>query len=189
MSTITWWPSNSCSLPLPMAGTLFVTVIVEDSTVMGVTEQLSTISTNEGDMDTGSGAVGEASLLGSPEKTIEQKNPFANPTLSPTVHFNQAPDLLNFVPNSTVSVGTNSDTMATGIDASSRRLLGNSPSELSTLVTTLTDSIQTRLPNTGFSMSDSNSTQKNGNGSSTEQQDCSSMMTSEDFGAGNIYPS
>lgn len=172
--------------------------MVEDSTVMGVTEQLSTISTNEGDMDTGGGAVGGASLMDSPrdQKTIEQRNPFASPS-STTAQFNLSSDLSNFVPTSTVALGVNSDTMATGIDAS-RRLLGNSPSELSTLVTTLTDSIHTRLPDSAFVMSDSDSThqqQKNGNGTSTEGQErggggnLDHVMASDDFGAGNIYPS
>ena len=36
-------------LSLHFIGTLFIIVIVEDSTVMGVTEQLSAITANEGD--------------------------------------------------------------------------------------------------------------------------------------------
>ena len=198
-------------LPLKCAhthpkGTLFITVIVEDSTVMGVTQQLSAISTNEGDMDTGGGggerAEGGTPLLGT-DRTLEPKNPFGSLSASTSVQHSQSPIMPNLIPNSTF--GVSSGAIATGVSDSSRQLLGNSPSELSALVTTLTDRVHSRLPDvvlsrdqtgiTSSGMSGSDSMQQHGNGTDergTEQQDCNNlegMMSSEDFGAGNIYPS
>lgn len=83
----------------------------------------------------------------------------------------------------------------TGIDFSSRQLLGNRPSELNALVTTLNDRVHQRLPEiTSLETSGSDSTQQQQNGkeTGTGQQDCGNfenMMSSDDYGAGNIYPS
>ena len=162
-------------------------MIVEDSSVMGVTQQMSAISTNEGDMDTGGGgAEGGASLLGN-EKTLEPRNPFGGSPYSSRL--NQSSVL---VPNSTVR-DSGVTMVTTGIDSSSRQLLGNGSSELNALVTTLNDRVYHRLPDiTSLQMSDSNSTQQqrpNGNGTGTNQAEFGSTMSPDDLGMGNIYPS
>lgn len=198
-----------------LVGTLFVTVIVEDSTVMGVTEQLSAITTNEGDMDVGGGGVasgggGGASLLsnqqggggGTDNRTL---NPFGGSPSSlggnPGPHqFNQsnATILPNLLPTS--AIDNSSNTMPTGMDLLSRRqLLGNTVSELTTSITAPTDRVQPDIVPGQGEMSGSNSTQEqHGTGTGrqpgpgTGPQECGSlenMMSSDDFGADDIYPS
>ena len=167
-------------------------MMVEDSTVMGVTQQLSAISTNEGDMDTGGGGTeGGASLLGG-GRTMEQRNPFGGSPYSSRLN-QSSPVLPNLIPNSNCSVpmGTTSS------DSSSRQLLGNGPSELNALVTTLNDRVHQRLPEvTSLEISDSNSTQQqqNGNETGTDRQDYGNLENTMspdviDHGAGNVYPS
>ena len=187
---------------LHFVGTLFITVIVEDSTVMGVTEQLSAITTNEGDMDTGGGASGGgggASLLGNQQGTggtagNRTLNPFGGSPSSlggSPSQFNQsnATVLPNLLPSSTDS----SNTLPTGVDLSSRQLLlGNRASELNTSITGLTDRTQLDIVPAQSEMSGGNSTlQQHGNG--TGQQlgtgTLENMMSSDDSGTGDIYPS
>ena len=167
--------------------------------MMGVTQQLSAISTNEGDMDTGGGAEGGASTPEMDERTLNQRNPFSSPPSSASLRFNQSPLSTNFSPNSSTIVS--SVAMATGTAGSNRHQpLDHSPLELSALVS-LSDQAHSRIPDiistqgqsTLLQLSNSNSPQQNGNGTGTgTQQDCSnleSMITSDDFGSGNIYPS
>ena len=154
---------------------------------MGVTQQLSAITTNEGDMDTGvGGAEGGASLLGD-RRTMEQRNPFGGSPYSSQLN-QLSPVLPSLIPNSNCGV-----TMATtGIDSSSRQLLGNGPSELNALVTALNDRVHQRLPEITSLGSDSTQQQQNGNETGTGQQDYGNfenMMSSDDYGAGNVYPS
>ena len=173
-------------------------MIVEDSTVMGVTQQLSAITTNEGDMDTGGGGVGGVAEGGASnfgdQRTIEQNNPFGHHSSSASFRLHQSPLLPNLSPGSSSRLNTSSGSSVTDIDTSNNRHLTScAPLELNTLVSNLTES---RLPDiisnqgqsTLLQMSGSDSTQQqqqHGNG--TGQQD--SMMTSGDFGVGNIYPS
>ena len=200
---------------LHFAGTLFITVIVEDSSVMGMTEQLSAITTNEGDMDTGGGASGVggggASLLGSQQgagagtagnRTL---NPFggspsslgggssSSPGPSPG-QFNQSNAMI--LPNLTLNPGltSSSNTIPTGVDLSSRQLLlGNREPD-----TSITDQIQPDIISIqGDNMSGSNSTQQQQHGNETGQQvgtgtgphSLENMMSSDDSGTGDIYPS
>ena len=189
------------------AGTLFVTVIVEDSTVMGVTQQLSA-------METGGGAsvgVGGASLLGNQQGAGGSGSP-GNRTVNPfggspsslgggspsPSQFNQSNATI--LPNLTLSpANTSAGTLPTGVDLSSRQLLGNRASELDTSITGLTDRTQPDIVPAQGDMSGSNSTRQQ-RGNETGQQlgtgtgpldrgNFENMMSSDDSGTGDIYPS
>ena len=177
---------------------------------MGVTERLSAITTNEGDMDTGvgggasGGGGGASSLLGNQQVggTDRTSNPFGGSpsSLGGPGQFNQSNTtvLPNLIPNLTMD---NSTAVSANVNSSSRQLLGNSASELNALVTTLTDGVQSRLPDIMAQqdeISGTNSTQQQcGNGNSepgmgTGPQECGNlenMMSSDDFGTGDVYPS
>jgi hypothetical protein len=203
--------THDCTLNfalLHFAGTLFITVIVEDTTVMGVTEQLSAITTNEGDMDTGGGASGGgggASLLGNQpgaaagggtagDRTL---NPFAGSPSSlgrgsPTGQFSQSNATV--LPNLILSPTAVSNTLPTGVDLSSRQLLGSRASELDSSITGLTDRIQPDIVPAQNEMSGASSIQQQQRGNETGQQlgtgiGPHDMMSSDDSGTGDIYPS
>ena len=191
-------------LLVPFSGTLFITVIVEDSTVLGVTEQLSAITTNEGDMDTGGGACGGGggvSLLGN-QPGAAGSSAVGDRTLNP---FGGSPSSLGggnpspgqfsqsnatALPNLILSPSAVSNILPAGMDLSSRQL-GNRASEQDS---SITDRIQPDIVPTQTDMSGANSTQQQQRGNATGQQLGTGIgphdtMSSDDSGTGDIYPS
>ena len=173
--------------------------------MLGVTEQLSAITTNEGDMDTGGGTCGGGggvSLLGN-QPGAAGSNAVGDRTLNP---FGGSPSSLGgghpspsqfsqsnatALPNLILSPSAVSNILSAGMDLSSRQLLGNRTSELDS---SITDRIQPDIVPAQTDMSGANSTQQQQRGNATGQQLGTGIgprdtMSSDDSGTGDIYPS
>ena len=170
--------------------------------MLGVTEQLSAITTNEGDMDTGGGV----SLLGNQPGAAAAgggSGTAGDRTLNP---FGGSPSSLgggtpgpgqfsqsnaSLLPNLILNPSAVSNILPTGANLSNRQLLGSRASELDS---SITDRTQPDVIPAQTDVSGANSTQQQQLGNATGQQlgtgiGPHDMMSSDDSGTGDVYPS
>ena len=122
--------SPSLPLPLSPSETLWVVVTVEDDGVSSLAQQLSSISTAEGQMDTGNEGGGEGTCTTATDRT----NPFASPgsthvavseTHAIASEIQSAPDLQH----SSMLVGSHSQCVPSLISDSQSSILGDTHSK------------------------------------------------------------